>query len=152
LNVIHFELRPTLVHPPDMGVAIWIDGQSLIDTVRALEAPWWATIDVRQPDGQYVWVPARVALPPSGHLLGRPADGWCGEFSAVAVCNCGEYACRAYAVRIEVSDDRLQWSEWGEFPPEEARVSGLLQPLLFDLNQYAAELRRVAEEYHHSAR
>lgn len=142
------DLRPTVAHPPDVGVAIWIDGESLIDTLRRLEAPWWTAIDRPQPDDQYVWVPARTALLPRRHLLGEPADGWCGEFSPVVVCNCGEYACRAYAVRVEQSHGRVDWTAWAEFPPEEARLSERLRPLTFDRGQYEAELTRVSEEYH----
>lgn len=147
LNVIRFKLCPTVAHPPDIGGAIWIDGESLIETVRRLEVPWWKAIDAPQPDDQYVWVPARTALLPSRHLLGESADGWCGPFSAVVVCNCGEYACRAYAVRIVVSAEQVRWSAWAEFPREEARLGSKLQPLSFDRNQYEAELARVSDEY-----
>jgi hypothetical protein len=28
LNAIRFELQPTVAHPTDLGVAIWIDGDS----------------------------------------------------------------------------------------------------------------------------
>ena len=147
MNVVRFELRPAVARE-GVGVGIWVDGESLIDTVRRLEAPWWAAIDAPQPDGQYVWVPARVALPPSRHLLGEPADGWCGEYSALVVCNCGEYACRAYAARIEVSGRRVLWSAWAEFPPEEARLGGLLPALAFDLVQYTEALRRAGEQRH----
>jgi hypothetical protein len=146
VNVVRFEFRPTVDHPADLGVGIWVDGESLIDIVRRLEVPWWASIGAPQPDSQYVWVPARVALPPSRHLLGEPADGWCGEYSALVVCNCGEYACRAYAARIEVSSGRVSWSAWAEFPPEEARLGGLLPPLTFDLAQYTAALESLVAE------
>ncbi|MFO0812475.1 MAG: hypothetical protein U0796_04620 [Gemmatales bacterium] len=148
MNVIRFELQPTVAHPHDVGVAIWIDGESLIDIVRRVEAPWWSVIDAPQPEGQYVWVPARVALPPSRHMLGEPADGWCGEYSAVVVCNCGEYACRAYATRIEVSVGQVLWSAWAEFPPEEARLGGQLPRFAFDYVQYTEALQRVARQRH----
>ncbi len=149
VNVIRFELRPTVGQPASL--AVWIDGVSLIETILRLEAPWWLAIDAPQPEGQYAWVSAHDALPPSRHLLGYPTDGWCGEFSPVVVCNCGEYVCRAYAVRIEVSEQRVMWSEWAEFPSEEPRLSGLLQPLAFELNQYIVELQRVTDEYRTSS-
>jgi hypothetical protein len=144
VNTVRFELQPAAARE-GVGVGIWVDGESLI---RRLEAPWWASIGAPQPDGQYVWVPARVALPPSRHLLGEPADGWCGEYSVLVVCNCGEYACRAYAARIEVSGSHVRWSAWAEFPAEEARLGGLLPLLTFDLAQYTAALLRVAEQRH----
>lgn len=147
LNTIRFELRSTLAHPPDQGVAIWIDGENLMDTICRLEGPWWRAINAPQPDGQYVWVAARTALLPSRHLLGEPADGWCGEFSPVLVCNCGEYACRAYAPRIVVSEKQVSWLSWAEFPSTEPRLGNLLAPLAFDLDSYLGELQRVSDEY-----
>ena len=147
LNSIRFQLRPTVAHPPDQGVAIWIDGENLMDTICRLEAPWWRAIDAPQPDGHYVWVPARIALLPSRHLLGEPADGWCGEFSPVLVCNCGEYACRAYAPRIQTSEKLVSWLSWAEFPPDESRLRDLLPSFVFDIADYLRELQRVSEEY-----
>jgi hypothetical protein len=147
MNVIRFALSPTVCYPSDSGVGIWVDGESLIDRIRRLEASWWASVGSPQPDGQYVWVPARTALLPQRHLLGEPAVPWCGEFSPVLVCNCGEYACRSYAVKVEVTPERVVWSAWTELPREEARLGELLRPLAFDRNQYEAELVRASEEY-----
>jgi hypothetical protein len=147
MNTIRLALGRAASHPPDTGVGIWVDGESLIDRFRRLEAPWWAEVGSPQPGEQYVWVPARIALLPSRHLLGEPAVSWCGEYSPVVVCNCGEYACRSYAVKIEVSSDRVGWTAWAEFPPEEARLREPLGPLSFDRAQYEAELTRVASEY-----
>jgi hypothetical protein len=147
MNSVRFALSPTTCYPPDAGVGIWVDGESLIDHIRRLEAPWWAKDDTPQPDGQYVWVPARTALLPRRHLLGEPAVAWFGEFSPVVVCNCGEYACRSYAVKVEVSPEQVFWSAWAEVPPEEARLGGLLRPMAFDRDQYEAELNRISEEY-----
>jgi hypothetical protein len=147
MNAIRLALIPPASRPQDVGVGIWVDGESLIDRVRRLEAPWWAEVGSPQPDGQYVWVPARVALPPGRHLLGEPAVPWCGDYSPVVVCNCGEYACRSYAVRIELSPDRVAWTAWAEFPPDETRLREPLPPFVFDRTQYEAELSRVASEY-----
>lgn len=147
MNTIRFALAPTVCYPPDAGVGIWIDGENLIDHIRQLEVPWWTGIGSPQPDGQYVWVPARTALLPRRHLLGEPAVPWCGEFSPVVVCNCGEYACRCYAVKIELLPEWVLWSAWAEVPQEEARLTGLLGSLAFDRNQYEAELIRASEEY-----
>jgi hypothetical protein len=147
MNVIRLALAPTVSHPPDAGVAIRVDGESLIDRVRRLEAPWWAAIDCPQPDTQYGWVPARTALLPGRHLLGEPAVPWCGGFSAVVVCECGEHLCRAYAVKVQVTPGRVVWSAWAEVPQEEARLGDLLLPFEFDRDQYEAELARVSAEY-----
>jgi hypothetical protein len=146
MNSIRLALAPTVAHPPDVGVGVWVDGQCLIDLVRRLESPWWQAVGSPHPDGQYVWVPARVALLPNRHLLGEPAVPWCGEYSPVVVCNCGEYACRAYAVRVEATSARVTWA-WAEFPPEEARLGSQLPPFTFDRGQYEAELARVSDEY-----
>lgn len=150
MNTIRLSLSPTTCHPAGAGVGIWVDGESLIDHIRRLEAPWWADIGSPQPDGQYVWVPALTALLPGRHLLGEPAKAavpWCGEFSPLVVCNCGVYACRCYAVKVEVSPEQVVWSAWAEIPPEEARLGTLLRPMVFDRHQYEAELARVSEEY-----
>jgi len=40
INVIRFELLPRLAHPPDVGVAVWIDGENLMDSICRLEATW----------------------------------------------------------------------------------------------------------------
>jgi len=150
MNEIRFELEWAAVHHSEPGVVVSIDGESLIDTICRLETPWWSSRDTPQPPGQYVWVPARVALPPRRHLLGEPADSWCGEFSPVVVCNCGEYACRAYAVRIEIAGGQVKWSEWAEFPPDEPRIGAVLRPLVFDFARYNAELQRTGDEYRRS--
>jgi hypothetical protein len=147
MNTIRLALASTICYPPDAGVGIWVDGESLIDNIRRLEAPWWAKVGSTQPEGQYVWVPARTALLPRRHLLGEPAVPWCGEFSPVVVCNCGEYGCRSYAVKVELSSKRVVWSAWVEMPPEEVRLGELLRPLAFDRDQYEAELIRASEEY-----
>jgi hypothetical protein len=150
MSTIRFALSPTTCYPPDAGVGIWADGESLIDHIRRLETPWWAKVGSPQPDGQYVWVPARMALLPGRHLLGEPAKPavpWCGVFSPLVVCNCGEYACRCYAVKVEVSPEHVVWSAWAEVPPEEARLGGLLRPMVFDRHQYEAELAHISEEY-----
>jgi hypothetical protein len=147
MNGIRFDLRPTKTYPPDLGVGIWIDGESLRDLIRRIEGPWWAERSVPQPECQYVWVPARNALLPSRHLLGEPEDPWCSEFSVVLVCNCGESACRSIAVRVEVLEDRVTWIDWREFPPDESRFTGLLCPLVFDRKEYLDELGRVSKEY-----
>jgi hypothetical protein len=149
MNTIRLTLAPTICHPPDIGVGIWVDGHSLIDQIQQLEAPWWHNRDSPQPKDQYVWVPARIALLPQRHLLGDPAVPWCGEFSPVVVCKCGEYACRSYGVKIELTPNEVAWSAWVEVPAEEARLGPLLRPLTFDRNQYEAELARVSAEYHH---
>jgi hypothetical protein len=65
----------------------------------------------------------------------------------VLVCNCGEYACRSYAVKIEMSASRIIWSKWAEVPREEARLGELLRPMIFDREQYEAELMRISGEY-----
>ena len=64
MNAIRLALSSTASRPQDVGVGIWVDDESLIDRVRRLEASWWAEVGSPQPDGQYVWVPARVALLP----------------------------------------------------------------------------------------
>jgi hypothetical protein len=147
MNTIRFVLSSTVCYPSDLGVGIWVDGESLIDGIRRLEAPWWAKVGSPQPHRPYVWVPARTALLPGRHLLGKPAVPWCGEFSPVLVCECGEYACRSYAVRVELSPSRIVWSAWAEVPLEEARLGELLRPLVFEREQYEAELVRVSREY-----
>jgi hypothetical protein len=147
MNTVRFALCPTVCNSSDAGAGIWVDGESLIDRIRRLEAPWWAEVGSPQPDGQYVWVPARTALLPGRHLLGEPAVPWCGEYSPVVVCNCGEYACGSYAVKVELLPGRVIWSAWAEFPPEEARLGKRLRPLTFDREQYEADLVRVSEEY-----
>jgi hypothetical protein len=147
MNKIRFELSPTTAYPPDAGVGIWIDGESLIDGICRLEASWWERRGWPQPEGQYVWVPARAALLPARHLLGDPTIRWCDEFSAVVVCNCGEPACRAYAVKIEVSEDHIEWAAWREVLPQESRLGDALRPLRFERRQYIDELRRVSDDY-----
>jgi hypothetical protein len=147
MNVIRLALTPTVSRPPDAGVAIWVDGESVIDHVRRLEAPWWAAIDCPQPDTQYVWVPARTALLSGRHLLGEPAVPWCGGFSAVVLCECGEYLCRAYAVKVQATPGRVVWSAWAEMPEAGARLCGLLRPFEFDRRQYEEELAHVSAEY-----
>ena len=50
------------------------------------------------------------------------------------------YACRSYAVKVEVSPEQVVWSAWAEVPPVEAWLGGLLRPMVFDRDQYQAEI------------
>lgn len=147
MNTIHFTLTTKPKFPDEAEVEIWVDGMSLIEHVRRLEGPWWAKIGRPQPEGQYIWVPAHTALLPSRHLLGDPAVPWADDYCPVIRCNCGEYACRCYAVKIELSSDKVIWSAWKEIPPEEARLGELLGQMTFLRSQYEAELLRVSEQY-----
>lgn len=148
MNTIRFMLKPRVCFPQDIGVGIWVDGESLIELVCGLERSWWTKRGLSQPAEQYVWAPARSTLLPSRHLLGEPANPDCGGFSAVVVCKCGYEACRSYAVRIEASANRVEWTSWAEVPAKEARgVVKLLRPFAFEREQYEAELFQISEAY-----
>jgi len=68
-NAIRFELSPLVAPRFGIGVEIRIDGVSLIDVIRAilidtirrLESPWWASRSLPQPAAPYIRVPAKMA-------------------------------------------------------------------------------------------
>jgi len=92
-NAIRFELSPLVAPRFGIGVEIRIDGVSLIDVIRAilidtirrLESPWWASRSLPQPAAPYIRVPAKMALRPNRHLLGSPPTGGAGNRADGAV-------------------------------------------------------------------
>ena len=72
MSTVRFALAPTTCCPPDAGIGIWVDGESLIHYV----ADWKPVVGERwrpQPDGQYVWCPP--GQPPTSSASARRACG-----------------------------------------------------------------------------
>jgi hypothetical protein len=73
---------------------IFVDGRPLVELVAEAERPFQTT----EGAGDYVYPPPDVALAPSRHLLGEPAEGEWDEESvrgkiAIGGCSCGVVGC-----------------------------------------------------------
>ena len=125
------------------GVALIIDGRDLLERVRIFEGAF--ALDLA---GKYDPIPATVALPPSGHLLGSPtplySDGHGRSY--VLMCECGEPGCWPLAARIALSDATVTWTDFRQPHRPQWSYQGF-GPFVFDRVQYEAALADAAAAF-----
>jgi hypothetical protein len=117
-DVLGLFIKPGADGTPDEAV-FTVNGQPLIDLVRAAEAPFAAAEGHADLAGSYCALPARVAYLPSKHLLGEPEPLYSdlvstgeGSKAALLVCECGEPGCWPLCARIDVTADLVRWSDF----------------------------------------
>jgi hypothetical protein len=170
LAVDRFEVRlyPPLAdcpaeRRPYRQAHIAINSRPLIDLLREAEEPWARAEylerlpqfenpdEFRFDSGNYHYLPASLLLLPSRELLGRPRDpGFVLEpddprraKATVLGCTCGIIACWFLQVRIELRQELVVWSEFGQFHRPHWRYD--LGPFTFDRRQYETQLAPQAE-------
>lgn len=149
---IEFEGHP---HRPDdgsSGIRIRINGRDLRELVREVEAPFAAAEGAPFIAGAYAGLPPDAhVLPPARHFMGTPA--WnvyaYGTKTQVLQCDCGEPGCWPLVCRIDVSKERVTWTDF-EQPFRISRDDGVawtyeaLGPFSFDRDEYERALAKLA--------
>jgi hypothetical protein len=159
MNRIRFEVRHRAIYPEDemvSEVAIFIDGQDLLELVREAELPFARHEGHPDLAGGYVGLsPAKVFLP-SRHLLGSPDQPHLDEDSSRTMiygCPCGEPGCWPLLARIDVGPVNVRWSDFRNPHRAAASTVGVqegrteiwsdagLRPFEFELRQYEDALK-----------
>jgi hypothetical protein len=133
---------------------ISINGRSLLDMIREVEAPFATAEGSPRRAGSYRALPADVAFLPSRHLLDDVEPiysdaGWTGEVAkpAVLICVCGEPGCNPLCVRIDVQEDVVVWHDFQQpHRVGEGQTSAWsyqqIGPFTFQRRAYERALRR----------
>jgi tetratricopeptide (TPR) repeat protein len=112
---------------------IYINDRALLDIVREIEKPF-----DRSNPGNYSYLPAKMVLLPSRHLLDKPDDLQSGK-SMVLGCTCGILECWCLRVQIVLTDSTVEWSDFShDFRDWEYNLG----TFRFDRDQYLAELSK----------
>lgn len=147
---------------PYRQVHIAINGQPLLELVRAAEEPWARAEylerlpELEDPEefqfepGDYHYLSAARLLAPSRELLGEPRDpGFVLEpndprrtKATVLGCTCGITQCWFLQVKVEMLPEVVVWSDFGQFHRPHWRYD--LGPFTFDRRQYEAQLSQDA--------
>ena len=115
METIEFSIAPAQAPAVTPTINITINGQNLIDLVRAVEHPF-ANAE-RSPGiaGAYSGLPATPdTLPPSRHFFGQPSYGVYvyGAKTQVLECECGEPGCWPLICEIQVTDQTVTWQDF----------------------------------------
>jgi hypothetical protein len=98
----------------EAGVQIIINGRNFIEILHDIELPSATREGHDHIAGAYSGLPAHRVFFPSRHFLGEPepiySDGEGRTF--VLECECGEPGCWPLAVRIEVREREVVWSDF----------------------------------------
>ena len=103
-----------LANDKDTGVHIIINGRDLIKIIRNIELPFATREGSPQIAGAYSYLAAQRVFFPSRHFLGEPEPIYadCEGRTYVMECECGEPGCWPLAVRIELRDQKVVWSDF----------------------------------------
>ncbi len=152
MDTVEFRIVIT-PHRYKAGVEIDINGASMIDLVRAIEAPFAHAEGHPKIAGQYSGLSASSHLPPSRHFWGEFESGVSRDKVQLFGCgDCGEIACWPLLARITLTPTQVIWSDF-EQPhrndPEETAVWRYDEfgPFVFDRVEYEAALSRTSVEY-----
>ena len=147
MNEIHFEPLPP--HEDEPGeVRIIIDGADLIDLAREVELPFATREGSPDIAGGYAGLKRAAVTPPSTHFLGEPNSRiheWSDRIQVLECDGCREPGCWPLFCRIEVTEDRVRWSDF-EQPHRSGSGGGSkwdhrdLGPFEFDRAQYERAL------------
>jgi hypothetical protein len=135
MNLNTFQLRLTPFGSTEFSqVRVLIDGDDLIDLVRAVELPW------ARAEGHETLAGGYSGLAPDQwrELPEQYEDGR----AAVLACDCGEVGCWPLRVRITLEDETVTWSDFQQ-PHRDWSYPGL-GPFCFNRQQYEQEITRIA--------
>jgi hypothetical protein len=138
--------------PDAVTVEILVDGRLLTDHVRDAESE--SATREGNPDlaGKYGGLPWETI--PTGLLLGEATGIWRvletdqGDRVPVLICECREPGCWPLMATIEVTADRVTWSDFRQ-PYRKHWDHSTLGPFSFDKSQYLTaleEARRLTRE------
>lgn len=122
------------------AVRIMIDGQDLIDLIRAVELPLAEQEGHPNIAGGYEGLSLSEVAPPSRRFWGTSEENEGGDKVAVLTCaDCGEEMCWPFLVRIEVGENYVRWSEF-EQPYRKSWSYEELGQFVFDKNKYEQQI------------
>lgn len=122
---------------PGPQLLIRINGQPLIDQVRALELPWAERAGDPALAGAYDWL---LSVDCDLHLLGS-------GLRRLLCCHCGLVGCWSLQVQVDVAADTVTWS--GFVNPQSGLGHGpvwdlsALGPFVFDRRAYEDAVARI---------
>jgi hypothetical protein len=126
------------------ALAIRIDGRSLIDLVRDIEAPFPQAQGDADLAGSYAWLPEWHHL--AAEFQNPSVDA--GTKTTLLGCTCGEPGCWPLLAKITPHDDVVVWSEFEQ--PYRDGTGGrsawryeAFGPFVFARDQYDAELAKL---------
>ena len=98
----------------DSGVHVIINGRDLIEILRDIELPFATREGHPRIAGAYSGLPAHRVFFPSRHFLGEPEPIYSDSEGRTFVleCECGEPGCWPLAVRIELREREVIWSDF----------------------------------------
>ncbi len=141
----------TVPKDKDARVHIIINGRDLLEILRDIELPFATLEGHPHIAGAYSGLPAQRVFLPSRHFLGEPEPLYSdGEGRThVLECECGEPGCWPLAVRIEVRDREIVWSDFQQPHRRSRSKSGHwrydeLPSLTFERQHYEQALSRTS--------
>lgn len=150
LDRISFVAKPSQPGDRSGGIRILINGEDLGDLVAAHELPYAKLEGRPQLAGEYSGLTDRHVYPASQYFLGKldPDDDLYKGKIQLLGCECGEPGCWPLVCRIEVSDDRVVWSEFEQPYRTGTRGRSIWSyegfgPFVFDRAQYEAALETL---------
>ena len=152
LDQISFVLKPYRYRPHRRLISILINGWNLADLLEyEVRAGSELEDDPVTPKLYAGLLVEEDLIPPSPHFLGNPPCSIYrfGERTQVLTCECGEPGCRPVICRIEVGDDRIVWSDFGQphrFNAKRFWSYEGLGPFVFDRAQYEAALEALSAQ------
>jgi hypothetical protein len=161
MDILRLEVRK--LQEPALGeteeVAIFINGQDLVEILREYEMPFAQREGSMLIAGGYAGLPPKDALPPSRHFLGEPS--WelyrDGDRVSVLECTCGVPGCWPFMGRITVEEDTVIWGDFEQPHRREGHPNGEwsypgLGPFVFECEQYLQALDEPAVHKQEHAR
>lgn len=129
------------------GTRILINGRELIDIVREIEQPFAEREGHPNLPGAYGYFGPMFVFSPARHFLGEPANDWTDGAGRIYVlsCNCGIPECWPLSARIEITEDKIIWSNFrqrhrGPNSPQGEWRYDKLGPFTFDRQSYEQAL------------
>ena len=150
MDTIAFKVQPSQ-HWFGDEIEIAINGESLVTKLRAFEMPFAQAEGAPRIAGGYSGLPASSHLLPSRHFFGEQnnPETRAGRVELLLCRDCGEIGCWPILARIEVTNDRVTWSDfqqpyrtgWGKAAVWDFSHFG---PFVFERGQYEKALREAS--------
>jgi len=144
-DVIEFRVQPSDQWYGEQ-VEIHINGDNLLDLVRAVELPFATAEGSPNIAGSYAGLPAKSHLPPSQHFLGTRE----GKVEVLICGGCGEFGCWPLLASIQVAENLVIWKDFVQ-PHRRNPVKKTpwkydgFGPFVFERSQYEAALFSASE-------
>ena len=147
MNILDIGVGSPNEYGARMGI-IRVDGRDFLHMVREIERPIATAAGEPSLAGKYDYLNIFSLIPPSEHLLGKPAHSLLayanGQVSLLE-CECGCEGCWPFLATIEVSETTVVWHQFRQ-PHRDDWVYPEGLRFVFDRRQYDQALRGAAEQ------